>query len=437
MLRALLLGRQLAGSPAARKLVPCIQPAASPACLAAPKKKAFAPLGDAAPHAGMAKKKSCYAVVRGRMPGLYYDWTACSQQVTGYKDNHYKGFSDEREALAFLQQHGLGAGGAAPGPPAAAAAAAAALAQPQQWPPAQSAAYYNSADEYAVPSYPTAIPSTSAGVYYAAAAPPLAALQPAFKEEPWEEEEEGRRVQHRGQETGIHAYAPAAPAIETGGATAEAAPRDPSAAAGLRLRLEFDGASKSNPGPAGLGAALYDEATGQQVYSFSHYMGDYVTNNQAEYGALIAGMQVRPPGALFVWWGSPWALHLGGLARPGLLNCCHFVLLTLSQAALDLGCRSLVAQGDSLLVVNQVTGRWQVKHAGLAPYHAAARQLAARFATFQARQVPREQNKVADALSNEAIIEWRSGAKRRVWTLEEVKELEGEAGRGGGKRQRR
>ena len=35
-----------------------------------------------------------------------------------------------------------------------------------------------------------------------------------------------------------------------------------------------------------------------------------------------------------------------------------------------------MAQGDSLLVVNQVTGRWQVKHAGLAPYHAAARQLA-------------------------------------------------------------
>ena len=85
-----------------------------------------------------------------------------------------------------------------------------------------------------------------------------------------------------------------------------------------------------------------------------------------------------------------------------------------------MGCRDLVAQGDSMLVVNQVLGRWQVKHPGLAAYHAAARALAARFDSFSARQVPRAQNKVADALSNRGIDDYDSGAARFVWTLAEL-----------------
>lgn len=68
----------------------------------------------------------------------------------------------------------------------------------------------------------------------------------------------------------------------------------------------------------------------------------------------------------------------------------------------------------------QVLGQWQVKHEGLRPYAAAAKALRARFASFRAQQVPRERNTAADALSNQAIARYRSGADMRVWRLEDV-----------------
>ncbi|EFN52409.1 hypothetical protein CHLNCDRAFT_13162, partial [Chlorella variabilis] len=125
----------------------------------------------------------------------------------------------------------------------------------------------------------------------------------------------------------------------------------------------FDGASKRNPGPAGWGAVLYDEATG--VSRMCQYMGDQHTNNQAEYAGLIAGL----------------------------------------QAALELGCRRIPGQGDRTLIIPAVLGDWQVKNEGLRPYHAAATALMHRFASFQARQVRRELNQAADALSNQAIAD--------------------------------
>ena len=147
---------------------------------------------------------------------------------------------------------------------------------------------------------------------------------------------------------------------------------------------EFDGASKSNPGPSGFGAVLYDDATGEevrgvcvpaasgrahnpstrsrcrtpplhpppQVLRLCRYMGDRHTNNQAEYGGLIAGLQV-----------GGW---VGGMTRdvpralPPLNSTRHTCTpppptTTLSQAALDLGCRDIKVQGDSKLVVEQAS----------------------------------------------------------------------------------
>lgn len=61
-----------------------------------------------------------------------------------------------------------------------------------------------------------------------------------------------------------------------------------------------------------------------------------------------------------------------------------------------------------------------MKNEGLRPYHAAACQLARHFDSFQAQQVPRAQNKVADELSNQAISDYRSGVNRQLWSLEAV-----------------
>lgn len=62
-----------------------------------------------------------------------------------------------------------------------------------------------------------------------------------------------------------------------------------------------------------------------------------------------------------------------------------------------------------MLIVNQVLGLWKVKNEGLMPYHRKAVGLSKKFESFAARQVPRAENAVADALSNQAIDEYRQG----------------------------
>jgi len=148
-------------------------------------------------------------------------------------------------------------------------------------------------------------------------------------------------------------------------------------AATRKVRVEFDGASKSNPGPSGCGAALYDSSTGAMVGQVSRFMGTNLTNNQAEYGGLIAGL----------------------------------------QEAKARGYDRVEVQGDSKLVVNQVLGAWAVRNEGLQPYHAEATALKGHFKEFVARQVPREHNKVADALSNDAVNAWRKGTAGEAWKL--------------------
>lgn len=287
--------------------------------------------------------KNVYAVVAGRRPGLYKKWEDCLLQVKGFPGNRYKGFSSEQEALRYLQENGV----AVPGMAAAAAAAeggeaAAALAAGQG----------------------------------TAAARPAAATR---KRRP-----PGSSNATAGPERKRKPQQPAAAA--TAGAAAEAiAARAGASGAAIPptdrvLRLEFDGASKRNPGPAGFGAVLYDDATGTEVTRLCQYMGDAHTNNQAEYAGLIAGL----------------------------------------HAALELGCSRIRVQGDSTLIIRQVMGDWRVKNEELRRYHAAADALRRRFASFEAQQVLREYNKVADALSNQAIHDYRSGANPHLWRLDDA-----------------
>lgn len=127
-------------------------------------------------------------------------------------------------------------------------------------------------------------------------------------------------------------------------------------------RLEFDGASRGNPGPAGAGAALFDDSRDIQVGSICLKLGR-TTNNQAEYYGLLAGM----------------------------------------EAAEVVGVKKLRVLGDSQLVVRQVMGRYKVSNEGLRRLYTRVKKVQKSFEGFQIEHVLRDKNKVADELSNQAI----------------------------------
>ncbi|MCA1982281.1 bifunctional RNase H/acid phosphatase [Nocardioides nematodiphilus] len=135
-----------------------------------------------------------------------------------------------------------------------------------------------------------------------------------------------------------------------------------------RVIVEADGGSRGNPGPASYGALVRDAASGDVLAEDGTPIG-IATNNVAEYSGLIAG------------------LRLAAEVAPG--------------AAIEV-------RMDSKLVVEQMSGRWQVKHPGMKPLFAEARLLAPEGTTYV--WVPREQNKHADRLANEALDGIRHGA---------------------------
>ncbi|MGA5037928.1 bifunctional RNase H/acid phosphatase [Streptomyces capoamus] len=139
--------------------------------------------------------------------------------------------------------------------------------------------------------------------------------------------------------------------------------------------VEADGGSRGNPGPAGYGAVVRDAATGQTLTEAAEYLG-VATNNVAEYSGLLAGLR---------------AAH-----------------------ALDPAARVHVRM-DSKLVVEQMSGRWKIKHPDMKPLAARARQV---FPPDQVSYewIPRERNKHADRLANEAMD---AGAKGRQWSPSE------------------
>lgn len=122
-----------------------------------------------------------------------------------------------------------------------------------------------------------------------------------------------------------------------------------------------DGASRGNPGQAAFGV-VYVLEDGTPLAREAAAIGE-ATNNVAEYRGLLAALE-RLSG-----WGTPRAL----------------------------------LRLDSELVVRQMQGRYKVKHEGLKPLHARARQLAGRFVHVEFEHVPREQNRLADKLANLAL----------------------------------
>ncbi|MEV5317415.1 bifunctional RNase H/acid phosphatase [Streptomyces sp. NPDC052687] len=126
--------------------------------------------------------------------------------------------------------------------------------------------------------------------------------------------------------------------------------------------VEADGGSRGNPGPAGYGAVVTDAATGETLAERSDFLGT-VTNNVAEYRGLLAGLR---------------AAH-----------------------GLDPAARVHVRM-DSKLVVEQMSGRWKIKHPDMKPLAMEASRI---FPPGQVTYewIPRELNKHADRLANEAM----------------------------------
>jgi len=136
--------------------------------------------------------------------------------------------------------------------------------------------------------------------------------------------------------------------------------RDPGAP--VRVLVEADGGSRGNPGLAGYGAVVFapdhETVLGEACEAIGH-----ATNNVAEYRGLIAG---------------------------------------LAEAA-RLGATEVSVSMDSKLVVEQMSGRWKVKHPDLITLYQQAVTAAMQFESVSYRWIPRERNKHADRLANEAM----------------------------------
>jgi ribonuclease H / adenosylcobalamin/alpha-ribazole phosphatase len=146
----------------------------------------------------------------------------------------------------------------------------------------------------------------------------------------------------------------------------------------VKVVVEADGGSRGNPGPAGYGAVVRDAASGRVLAERAASVGT-ATNNVAEYGGLIAGL----------------------------------------QAARDVGADEVDVRMDSKLVVEQMSGRWKVKHPSMQPLAREAAELVRGFRAVRFRWIPRAENAHADRLANEAM----DAAKRgQAWRRDEAEE---------------
>ena len=130
----------------------------------------------------------------------------------------------------------------------------------------------------------------------------------------------------------------------------------------MKVIIEADGGSRGNPGPAGYGAVVLDAATEEVLVERNNGLG-VTTNNVAEYEGLIAGL----------------------------------------RAAIELGATEVEVRMDSKLVVEQMSGRWKVKHPSMKPLATEAGRLAWEIGSVRFGWIPRARNSRADALANSAM----------------------------------
>ena len=126
--------------------------------------------------------------------------------------------------------------------------------------------------------------------------------------------------------------------------------------------LYSDGACRGNPGPAAVGAILYKEGSNDPLATISKKIGR-ATNNIAEYRALVEGL----------------------------------------KCALELKCDNIIILLDSELVVKQIQGKYRVKNEQLRSLHQSVIELLNEYQSWTISHIPREKNKEADKLANQAL----------------------------------
>ncbi len=127
------------------------------------------------------------------------------------------------------------------------------------------------------------------------------------------------------------------------------------------LVARIDGASRGNPGMAAFGV-VFETADGKPIAELKNVIGE-TTNNVAEYEALLAALEYASSRQY---------------ERVKVLS-------------------------DSELLVRQIEGRYKVRNPRLKPLHEHARRIIERLAGFSIRHIPREQNRRADRLANQAL----------------------------------
>lgn len=139
----------------------------------------------------------------------------------------------------------------------------------------------------------------------------------------------------------------------------------------LQLVLYVDGSSRGNPGRAGAGVWITNRE-GKEIVRMSRYLG-HKTNNEAEYWALVLGLKE--------------AKRLGG--------------------------NSIRIFTDSELIERQVKGLYRVKDLNLKTLHGKVIRNLKEFSSFEIESIPREQNREADLLANQAIQKKIAEEKRK------------------------
>jgi ribonuclease HI len=129
----------------------------------------------------------------------------------------------------------------------------------------------------------------------------------------------------------------------------------------MKLVINTDGGSRGNPGPAGIGIAIAN-AEGEYIFQHGSQIG-VATNNVAEYRALIKAL----------------------------------------EAAQDLGGSELLIRMDSELIVKQMKGLYKIKEPSLQGLAQEVLVLLKKFSSATFTHIPREQNKLADKLVNDAL----------------------------------
>ena len=130
-----------------------------------------------------------------------------------------------------------------------------------------------------------------------------------------------------------------------------------------KYSLYFDGCSKGNPGLAGAGGVIYKNDV--EILTYANFLGDNKTNNEAEYSALLMGI----------------------------------------EEAIKLGIKSLYVYGDSQLVINQILGKYTINSKKLKEYYNFINNKISFFDKIVFTHVLRDKNKRADELSNLALYE--------------------------------